>query len=201
MNKIKIKKVYNQRPDGLWGGVPSVTIRAMRVVGKRIILAAIIALVLAVGAGVYAYWQASHKNTVIQKKTIKVDSITITRVCTNAMVTRVGQAIADNDIPAMRTVYDEFKSNPSYTGDATCNYIATRYFIATGNSAEARKHLDALKLGISAGDVISKSFSPPAQPVDELEAMVKELSLIQQGSSGMSTSSSELDEIDKRGPQ
>ena len=201
MNKIKIKKPYNQRLDDLCGSVPGVTIRAMRVVGKRIVLAAIIALVLAVSAGIYAYWQASHKNTVVQKKTIKVDSITITRVCTNAMVTRVGQAIADNDIATMRTVYDEFKTNPSYAGDATCNYIATRYFIATGNSAEARKHLDALKLGISAGDVVNKSFTPPPQPVEELEAMVKELSLIQQGSSGMSTSSSELDEIDKRGAQ
>lgn len=168
--------------------------------GRWAIIGSATAVILVASIVGYSFYQSAKKPTAVNKKTVPVSSIAITHVCTSDMVARAGGAIADNNIVGMRAVYEEFSKNTAYTGDATCNYIATRYYIAVGNEIEARKHLDALKLGMSAGDDVSKSFTPPAQPTSELEAMVGELTLIKNGSASMSTSATELDEIDKRAP-
>lgn len=172
----------------------------MKRMGRRTFILLFVAIgALLVGAIIYIVFllMASQPNASDEKPIIPVP---LSQVCTDDMVRRVGQPIADSDIAAIRAVYDEFKDNTAYTGDATCNYIATRYFIAIGNVDEAKTSLNALKYAISAGGTVSMNFTPPAQPTEVLEQVIADIEL--KKDNGMSkTTAEELNEMDKVAPQ
>lgn len=180
--------------------MPRGTISDMKRMGRRTFIPIFVAIgAILIGAGVYVAFLLVTKQP-DSSTTKPIEPVPLSNVCTDDMVRRVGQPIADSDIIVIRSVYDEFKTNPNYKGDATCNYIATRYFIATGNIEEAQIHLNALKYAISAGGIVSMNFTPPAQPTDEVEAMLETLKLIKQGST-QGISADELNRMDEMAPQ
>lgn len=144
---------------------------------KKLWILAIGAIVVTLSlAAAGMWWWASQRSETSDKNGSSNTDLTRSTVCDTATIQSAGRPIADNDITALQSIADGIVKKKNYRGDVNCNYILMRYYLMTGDVANAQQTMNDLLYTHGNNGGYSTAFDPPAQSPsslrDALEVMI-----------------------------
>jgi len=126
-----------------------------------IIVCAGIVIVLAL-AGAGMWWWSSQLSKTSDNNGASGDKPALATVCDTSVIQSAGGPIANNDIAALQTVAEGILQKKNYRGDVNCNYILMRYYLMTGDVANAQKTMNDVSYTHGNSGGYSTAFDPPA---------------------------------------
>lgn len=150
-------------------------------------------------AGLYMalLWLPSPRTTPTGRSDPRQPQLVLASVCDDKLVVTASTALASYDLTTLRTTSSQVAAMDRHENDANCDYILTRYYLATGQPDKASSTIDQLQAVLSAGGSYSTLFDPPALNISDLRSILTTVRA-QQKSGTTQVSGDDLTKIDEQ---